>query len=62
MCIATPGRVKKIVGKKVLVQYPEEIREALLSDEKVKVGSWVLVQMGIVIRVLTPKEAKERLF
>lgn len=59
MCLAIPGRVKKIAGKKILVQYSGEVRQVLGGDEKVKVGDLVLVQMGIVIRVLTPKEALE---
>jgi hydrogenase expression/formation protein HypC len=59
MCLAIPGRVKKIEGKKILVQYSGEVRQVLVGDEKVKVGDLVLVQMGIVIRVLTPKEALE---
>ncbi|MDO8638636.1 MAG: HypC/HybG/HupF family hydrogenase formation chaperone [Candidatus Daviesbacteria bacterium] len=61
MCLAIPGRVKKIEGKKILVSYSGEIRQVLTGDEKVKVGGWVLVQMGIVIKVLTSKEALELL-
>lgn len=61
MCLAVPGKIKSIEGKKVLVQYPEEVRQVLVGDEKIKVGDWVLVQMGIVIQILTPKEVKERL-
>lgn len=61
MCLGFAGRIKSIEGKKVEVQYPGEVRQVLVGDEKVKVGDWVLVQMGIVIKILTPKEAKERL-
>jgi hydrogenase assembly chaperone HypC/HupF len=57
MCLAIPGKIKKIEGKRVYVQYPEEVREVLAGDEKVKVGNYVLVQMGIVIKILTSKEA-----
>ena len=58
MCIAAPGKITHIEGHKVTVQYPHESRFALLGDESVKIGDYVLVQMGIVIQVLTPKEAK----
>lgn len=61
MCIAFPGQIKSIEGKRVMVQYPGEVRQVLVGDEKIKIGDWVLVQMGIVIKILTPKEAKERL-
>ncbi|MDD2822752.1 MAG: HypC/HybG/HupF family hydrogenase formation chaperone [Candidatus Daviesbacteria bacterium] len=58
MCLAVPGKIKSIIGKEVLVQYEQEVRQILVGDEKIKVGDWVLVQMGIVIQILTPKEAK----
>lgn len=61
MCLAVPGKIKSIEGKKVFVQYGQEVRQILVGDEKIKVGDWVLVQMGIVIQILTPKEVKERL-
>lgn len=61
MCIATVGKIKSIEGKKVMVEYPDKVRQVLVGDEKVKVGDWVLVQMGIIIKILTPQEAKERL-
>lgn len=57
MCIAAPGRVIKVEGHKVTVQYPGVSRIALVGEEKVGVGDYVLVQMGIVIKVLTPEEA-----
>lgn len=59
MCIAAPGKVKKIEGRKVFVEYPGEIRPALIGDDEVKAGDYVMVQMGIVVKVLSKKEAKE---
>ena len=53
MCLAFTGKVKKIFDKKVLVAYKNGESMALLTDEKVKVGDSVLVQMGIIIKVLT---------
>jgi len=58
MCLAFPGKVIKIEGQKVTVQYPQEVREVLLGGEKVKVGDYVLVQMGVVVKSLTAKEYK----
>jgi hydrogenase maturation factor len=53
MCLAVPGRVVKISGKKIWVKYPKvsDPRPALLAGEKVKIGDKVLVQMGIVVQV-----------
>lgn len=59
MCLAIPGKIKKIEGHKLLIEYPGQIRQALVGDEKIQVGDYVMVQMGIVIKILTPKEAKE---
>ena len=59
MCLAVPGKVIKIEGRKATVQYPGESRFALVGDDPVKVGDFVLVQMGIVIQILTPEEARE---
>lgn len=58
MCLAVPGKIKKIEGKKVLLDYPDEKRYALIGDEKVKVGDYVMVQMGIIVKILSRKEAK----
>ena len=58
MCLAVPGKVKKIEGKKIWVEYPGEVREALGGGVPVKIGDYVLIQMGIIIKKLTPKEAK----
>lgn len=59
MCLAIPGKIIKIEGKKVWVQYPEEMRPVLVGNEQVKIGDYVLVQMGIVIKILSEEEASE---
>lgn len=61
MCIAAPGRVTKIKGREVEVEYPgiQEKRRAMVGGEKVKEGDVVMVQMGIVVRVLGEEEADE---
>lgn len=57
MCIAVPGKVIKIIGKKALIQYPGgKTKNALIIDEKVKPGSFVSVQMGIIVNVLSKAE------
>ncbi len=56
MCLAIPGKVKKIEGKKAIVEYPDETREVLIGEEGVKVGDYVLVQMGIIIKILSSSE------
>ena len=43
----------------VLVEYPDEEREAFRGDEDVKVGDYVLVQMGVVSRILSEEDALE---
>lgn len=58
MCLAVPGRVKKIEKGKAFVDYGSEVRQALVGDEPVKVGDYVMVQMGIVVKILSTKEAK----
>lgn len=58
MCLAVPGKIKKIEGKKVLLEYQKEKRFAIIGDEKVKVGDYVMVQMGIIVKILSQKEAK----
>lgn len=57
MCLAIPGKVKSVKGHSAVVQYPGETRTVIVGDEHLKAGDFVLVQMGIVIDILTPKEA-----
>jgi hydrogenase assembly chaperone HypC/HupF len=57
MCLAVPGKITKIAGRKATVSYGSQSRQALVGEENVKTGDYVLVQMGIIIQVLTKKEA-----
>ncbi len=59
MCLAIPGKVINTKGQKVTVQYPQERREVFAGGMSVVVGDWVLVQMGIVVKVLSEEEALE---
>jgi len=57
MCLAIPGKVIKIEGRKLTVEYPGESREVLNSGEKLAIGDFVMVQMGIAVKKVSPKEA-----
>jgi len=61
MCLAIPGQIKKIEGHKATVKYPGEERFALVGDEKLKKGDYVMVQMGIVVKKLNATEARHSL-
>ena len=68
MCLSIPGKLIKIteqlddifrVGR---VSFDGIIKEVSLTlVPEAKVGDYVMVQMGIVIKVLSKKEAKESL-
>lgn len=61
MCLAIPGKVTNIRGHKATIKYPGEQRFALVGDEKLKKGDFVMVQMGIVVKVLSESEAQKSL-
>jgi hydrogenase assembly chaperone HypC/HupF len=59
MCLAIPGKIKQIDGREALVEYPGETRRAFLGDDvKAGAGDYVMVQMGVVVKKLSAKEAK----
>ncbi len=53
MCLAYPGVVKKINGETVIVSYPSHQKKVFKGGEDIKIGDRVLVQMGIIIRVIS---------
>lgn len=57
MCLAIPGKVKEVQGERLIIEYPTETRPALAGGIPVKVGDYVLIQMGIAIKIVTEKEA-----
>jgi hydrogenase expression/formation protein HypC len=57
MCLAIPGKVIKINSKTAIVKYPKETRDAMIAGIPIKIGDFVLVQMGIIIKTLSAKEA-----
>ena len=58
MCLAVPGKVKKVNGKVVTVEYPSENREVFGAGVDVKAGDYVMVQMGVIVKKISEKEAK----
>jgi hydrogenase expression/formation protein HypC len=58
MCLAIPGKVKEVNGERLMIEYPSETRQAMAGGMPLKVGDYVLIQMGIAIKVVTEKEAK----
>ena len=58
MCLAYPGMVKKIEGLEATVDYVTSTRRVLVGDKKVKVGDMVMVQMGIIVQIVSKKEAR----
>ena len=59
MCLAIPGKIKKIDGRKVTVEYPGQEREVMVGNDPIKVGDYVMVQMGIIMKTLNQAEAVE---
>ena len=57
MCLAIPGIVKDIQGEKLIIEYPTETRQALAGGMPLKVGDYVMIQMGIAIKAVTRREA-----
>ena len=59
MCLAIPGKIMQINGREAVIDYPGESRKAFLGDDvKAKLGDFVMVQMGVIIKKISAKEAK----
>ena len=59
MCLAVPGKILKVDGREALIEYPGENRRAFLGDDvKADLGDFVMVQMGVVVKKISAKEAK----
>jgi hydrogenase expression/formation protein HypC len=63
MCLAFPGKIVDINGEFASVDYgPDGTRHGInISLVDAQLGSYVLVQGGFAIRVLSEKEAEEAL-
>ncbi len=59
MCIAAPGKIVRLHGKQADVDYGGGVRRTVLvADHKAQTGDHVLVQMGIIVKILSKSEAK----
>ena len=61
MCLTFPGRVVAVKGEYATVDYAEDgVRDNVnISLVDAPVGSYVLVQSGFAIKVLSKEEAEE---
>jgi len=59
MCIAIPGRVSEVSGKKIIVEFSGKRAPAESHFVKVRPGDWVLVFGNNIIEKTTEKKAKE---
>jgi hydrogenase maturation factor len=58
MCLAYPGTVKDIKNLQATVDYSTFSEPALIGEKKVKVGDKVLVQMGVIVKIISNHESK----
>jgi len=61
MCLAIPGKIEQVNGHQATVSYPNVTSKVLVGDDPVKVGDYVMVQMGIVVGIISKKEAEDSL-
>jgi len=59
MCFSIPGKVKSIKNNNFFIDYQGNLQRVGKSLVKVKKGEWVLVQNGVIVRKISPKNAKE---
>ena len=59
MCLLVPGKVVKIEGDHVTVDYEIEKRKGMMLETTCKLGDYVLIQGGIVVEIV-PKDEAER--
>ncbi|HBG56288.1 MAG TPA: hydrogenase assembly protein HypC [Ruminococcaceae bacterium] len=59
MCVALPGKVVKVDGRKATVDFSGNTLVAEAGLVKVKPGDDVLVHAGCILQVLTKKEGNE---
>ncbi|MFH1212292.1 MAG: HypC/HybG/HupF family hydrogenase formation chaperone [Candidatus Woesearchaeota archaeon] len=59
MCLAIPGKVIELKGKKATVDYETEKREADNSLINSKKGDYVLVSGGFVVEIIPEEKARK---
>lgn len=62
MCLAIPGKIKKIEGSNAFFNYEGEGYEADVSlIQKPKIGDWIMMHDGRALSKISADEAKENL-
>ncbi|UCH57776.1 MAG: HypC/HybG/HupF family hydrogenase formation chaperone [Candidatus Bathyarchaeota archaeon] len=64
MCLAIPGLVEEVEGRRALVDFGGVRREVMLDlmeEGSVKPGTYVIVHTGYVIQILDKEEAERSL-
>ncbi len=59
MCLAIPGKVSEIRGKKIIVDFSGKLAPAESHFVKVRKGDWVLVFGNYIVEKTTEKRARE---
>jgi hydrogenase expression/formation protein HypC len=59
MCLAIPGKVYEVKGKKIIVDFSGKLSPAESHFVKVKKGDWVLVFGDYIVEKTTEKRARE---
>ena len=59
MCLAIPGKVSEVDGKKVIVDFSGKRAPAESHFVKVRVGDWVMVFGDYIVEKTTEKRARE---
>ena len=59
MCLAIPGKVSEVSGKKIIVDFSGKRAPAESHFVKVKPGDWVLVFGNNIVEKTTEKRARE---
>ncbi len=62
MCLAIPGKIKKIEGNIAFFKYGKtEYRADISLAPEVKIGDWILMHDGRALSKISEKEALENL-
>jgi len=56
MCLATPGKIIEIKGKKAIVDFQSFRKEINISLVNVSLGDWVVVHAGFAIEKVNPND------
>lgn len=62
MCLAIPGVVESVEGRRAIIDFGGLKREAMLDlmeEDSIKPGTYVIVHTGFVIQTLDPEEAEK---